>query len=59
MADVEGRWFLAAIVMFALPILDTALAFARRYVNGRPLSVADKSFSSPAGRSRIYRTSER
>ena len=28
--------------MFALPILDTALAFTRRYVNGRPLFSADK-----------------
>jgi UDP-GlcNAc:undecaprenyl-phosphate GlcNAc-1-phosphate transferase len=42
MGDREGRWFLAAIVMFSLPILDTALAFARRYVNGRPMFSADK-----------------
>jgi UDP-GlcNAc:undecaprenyl-phosphate GlcNAc-1-phosphate transferase len=28
--------------MFALPVLDTALAFARRYVNGRPIFSADK-----------------
>ena len=42
MADIEGRWFLAASVMFALPILDTTLAFARRYVNGRPLFSPDK-----------------
>ena len=26
------KWFLASMVMFALPVLDTALAFARRYV---------------------------
>ena len=36
------RWFLAAMVMFALPVLDTALAFTRRWVNGRPLFSADK-----------------
>src|SRR5262249_55848504 len=36
------KWFLASMVMFALPVLDTALAFARRYVNGRPLFSADK-----------------
>jgi hypothetical protein len=28
--------------MFSLPILDTTLAFARRYVNHRPLFSADK-----------------
>jgi UDP-GlcNAc:undecaprenyl-phosphate GlcNAc-1-phosphate transferase len=42
MGDRDGRWFLAACVMFSLPILDTALAFARRYINGRPLFSADK-----------------
>ncbi len=36
------RWFLASMVMFALPVLDTALAFTRRWVNGRPLFSADK-----------------
>jgi UDP-GlcNAc:undecaprenyl-phosphate/decaprenyl-phosphate GlcNAc-1-phosphate transferase len=36
------RWFLASMVIFALPILDTTLAFARRYTNGRPLFSADK-----------------
>lgn len=36
------KWFLASLVIFALPILDTALAFARRWVNGRPLFSADK-----------------
>jgi hypothetical protein len=30
------------MVMFALPVLDTILAFARRYVNGRPVFSADK-----------------
>jgi UDP-GlcNAc:undecaprenyl-phosphate GlcNAc-1-phosphate transferase len=36
------KWFLAALVMFSLPLLDTALAFVRRYVNKRPLFSADK-----------------
>ncbi len=36
------KWFLASMVIFALPVLDTALAFARRWVNGRPLFSADK-----------------
>ena len=42
MAEKESRWFLAALIMFALPILDTALAFARRFVNRRPLFSADR-----------------
>lgn len=40
--DVAGKWFLAAMVMFALPVLDTSLAFARRFVNRRPVFSADK-----------------
>lgn len=36
------KWFLAAMVIFALPILDTVLAFARRWTNRRPLFSADK-----------------
>jgi UDP-GlcNAc:undecaprenyl-phosphate GlcNAc-1-phosphate transferase len=42
LAEVEAKWFLAAMVMFALPVLDTSLAFARRWVNGRPLFSPDK-----------------
>ncbi len=42
MAQEKPKWFLATLVMFALPILDTALAFIRRYVAGRPLFSADK-----------------
>lgn len=42
MAEEKPKWFLAAMVMFALPVLDTALAFARRWVNGRPLFSADR-----------------
>ncbi len=36
------KWFLAAMIMFALPVLDTALAFARRWVNRRPFFSADR-----------------
>lgn len=42
MGEVDSRWMLGALVMFSLPVLDTSLAFARRYVNGRPLFSADK-----------------
>ena len=41
----EGRhpkFFLASMVVFALPVLDTALAFARRYINHRPVFSADR-----------------
>jgi len=39
---VHFKWFLASMVMFALPLLDTALAFVRRWVNRRPLFGADR-----------------
>jgi UDP-GlcNAc:undecaprenyl-phosphate GlcNAc-1-phosphate transferase len=42
MGEVASKWFLAAMVTFSLPILDTSLAFARRYVNRRPVFSADK-----------------
>jgi UDP-GlcNAc:undecaprenyl-phosphate/decaprenyl-phosphate GlcNAc-1-phosphate transferase len=42
MAEIESKWFLASMVIFALPVMDTALAFARRYVNRRPIFSADK-----------------
>ncbi len=42
MAENQPKWFLAAVVMFAIPIMDTSLAFARRWVNGRPLFSADR-----------------
>jgi UDP-GlcNAc:undecaprenyl-phosphate GlcNAc-1-phosphate transferase len=42
MGQERAKWFLAATVMFALPILDTALAFTRRWINHRPLFSADK-----------------
>src|SRR5688572_24897608 len=42
LAQERPKWFLAAMVMFALPVLDTILAFARRYVAGRPIFQADR-----------------
>ncbi|MGA2583326.1 MAG: MraY family glycosyltransferase [Tepidisphaeraceae bacterium] len=42
LAEENAKWLLAAMVMFALPILDTTLAFARRWVNRRPLFSADR-----------------
>jgi UDP-GlcNAc:undecaprenyl-phosphate/decaprenyl-phosphate GlcNAc-1-phosphate transferase len=41
MAQEQPKWFLASMVMFALPVLDTSLAFARRWLAGRPLFSAD------------------
>lgn len=41
MAQERPKWFLAAMVMFALPVLDTMLAFARRWIAGRSLFAAD------------------
>jgi UDP-GlcNAc:undecaprenyl-phosphate/decaprenyl-phosphate GlcNAc-1-phosphate transferase len=42
LGEREARWLLAALVMFSLPVLDTALAFARRKLAGRALFSADK-----------------
>jgi UDP-GlcNAc:undecaprenyl-phosphate GlcNAc-1-phosphate transferase len=42
LAQERPKWFLASMVMFALPVLDTVLAFARRYVAGRPIFAADR-----------------
>lgn len=36
------RWWMASIVIFGLPILDTATAMARRLINRRPLFVSDR-----------------
>jgi UDP-GlcNAc:undecaprenyl-phosphate GlcNAc-1-phosphate transferase len=36
------RWWMASIVVFGLPILDTAVAFVRRFINKRPLFVSDR-----------------
>ena len=36
------RWWMASVVVFGLPILDTATALVRRMVNKRPLFVSDR-----------------
>jgi len=41
-AEQTPRWWLASIVVFGLPILDTAVALARRLLNHRPLFVSDR-----------------
>jgi len=42
MGQGQAKWFLASMVIFALPILDTALALARRWTNRRPIFSADR-----------------
>jgi UDP-GlcNAc:undecaprenyl-phosphate GlcNAc-1-phosphate transferase len=37
------RWFIAALMMFALPMFDTALALIRRWRAGRPVFAGDRS----------------
>jgi len=37
------RWLVAALVVFALPILDTALAVVRRVLSGRSIFAGDRS----------------
>jgi UDP-GlcNAc:undecaprenyl-phosphate/decaprenyl-phosphate GlcNAc-1-phosphate transferase len=41
----QGAWrgLAAALLVFGFPILDTSLAIARRWLNGRPLFVGDRS----------------
>jgi len=41
-AEKVPRWWLASIVVFGLPILDTATALVRRLLNHRPLFVSDR-----------------
>lgn len=41
-AEKAPQFWLASVVIFGLPILDTAVAFARRIVNKRPLFVPDR-----------------
>jgi len=36
------RWLLASIMVFGLPILDTAVAIIRRLINKRPIFVSDR-----------------
>jgi len=41
-AEKVPRWWMASIVVFGLPILDTATALVRRFLNKRPLFVSDR-----------------
>lgn len=41
-AKAFPRWWAASIVVFGLPILDTAVALVRRLLNKRPLFVSDR-----------------
>jgi len=41
-AEQIPRWWMASIVVFGLPILDTATALARRAINKKPLFVSDR-----------------
>jgi len=41
-AEEIPRWWMASIVVFGLPILDTAVALVRRFLNHRPLFVSDR-----------------
>jgi UDP-GlcNAc:undecaprenyl-phosphate GlcNAc-1-phosphate transferase len=36
------RWWMASIVIFGLPILDTATALVRRSIHKKPLFVSDR-----------------
>ena len=39
----NARWFLAACVVFALPIIDTGMALIRRFRSGRSIFAGDRS----------------
>ncbi len=41
-AEKTPRWWMASIVVFGLPILDTAVALVRRFLNKRSLFVSDR-----------------
>ncbi|MCE5185825.1 MAG: undecaprenyl/decaprenyl-phosphate alpha-N-acetylglucosaminyl 1-phosphate transferase [Planctomycetaceae bacterium] len=41
-AEEIFRWWMASIVIFGLPILDTATALVRRWLNRKPLFVSDR-----------------
>ena len=41
-ADGTLRWWLASIVIFGLPILDTSVAVLRRLINRRPVFASDR-----------------
>lgn len=42
LGEVGAKWLMGGLVMFSLPMLDTFLAMARRFVNKRPFFAADK-----------------
>ena len=42
LARIVPRWWIAAVVVFGLPILDTGTALLRRFINKRPLFVSDR-----------------
>ena len=41
-ANQHPRWLMAGLVVFGLPILDTATALLRRAINKKPLFVSDR-----------------
>lgn len=41
-ANQGPRWLMASIIVFGLPILDTATALIRRAINKKPLFVSDR-----------------
>lgn len=41
-AEKIPRWWMASVVVFGLPILDTAVTLVRRFINKRPLFVSDR-----------------
>lgn len=41
-AEKAVRWWMASVVVFGLPILDTSVALIRRLLNHRPLFVSDR-----------------
>lgn len=41
-AEGIPRWWLASVVVFGLPILDTAVALVRRVLNRKPLFLSDR-----------------
>ena len=42
LARKAPRWWVASIIVFGLPILDTGTALLRRFINKRPLFVSDR-----------------
>jgi UDP-GlcNAc:undecaprenyl-phosphate GlcNAc-1-phosphate transferase len=41
-AERQPLWWMASLMIFGLPILDTAVALARRLLNNRPLFLSDR-----------------